>query len=149
MYWGFNAELKWQKLLNISYFLCWLFHFLSKETRIRKTDIFSFKEYFKNTPTIFYEYNNSIDVSTYRQFTCTCILRALMLDVHHSLRYVTFCCVFRSSFTHCNFKEFLCRFNGRSFEVFLKRRKTLELWKISFVCEFQGWTSFFCCCVYF
>ena len=57
------------------------------------------------------------------------LLRALMFDVHHSLRYVTLCCVFCSSFTHCNFKEFLCRFNGRSFEVFLKRRKILELWK--------------------
>ena len=57
------------------------------------------------------------------------LLRALMFDVHHSLRYVTLCCVFCSSFTHCNFKEFSCRFNGRSFEVFLKRRKILELWK--------------------
>ena len=80
-------------------------------------------------PTTFYEFHNSIDVSTYRQFTCTCILRALMFDMHHSLRYVTLCCVFCSSFTHCNFKEFSCRFNGRSFEVFLKRRKILELWK--------------------
>ena len=80
-------------------------------------------------PTTFYEFHNSIDVSTYRQFTCTCILRALMFDMHHSLRYVTLCCVFCSSFTHCNFKEFSCRFNGRSFELFLKRRKILELWK--------------------
>ena len=77
------------------------------------------------------------------------LLRALMFDVHHSLRYVTLCCVFCSSFTHCNFKEFLCRFNGRSFEVFLKRRKILEQWNISFVCEFQGWTSFSCYFVYF
>lgn len=77
---------------------------------------------------------NSIDVSTYRLFTCTCFCARFFLCLSASFLISL---RIRFEFYSLQFRRILVAIRRKKFWGVLKKKNVLEEWNFSFVCELR------------